>query len=207
MSTYEEDSAVDAARIDTVARARRLWRRTGKTTDDREDADFFKDETPRPSATEPHGPARSTVHASVKLRAVSHGGLGPRGELLDERGVCLLENVVWSLRCQDWDAYPEDDAGSGGEAGFVDHRHVHDVARTHLPEHRGVAQNGLGHVVRYEDGPRPGRLERLRSTTTVGQRTGGCLGERSIWTARLATHRASLSGRTASRQTHAHSAA
>jgi hypothetical protein len=46
MSTYEEDSAVDAARIDTVARARRLWRRTGKTTDYRDDADFFKDETP-----------------------------------------------------------------------------------------------------------------------------------------------------------------
>jgi hypothetical protein len=46
MSTYEEDPAVDPARIDTVARARRQWRRTGKTTEFREDADFFKDETP-----------------------------------------------------------------------------------------------------------------------------------------------------------------
>jgi hypothetical protein len=46
LSAYEEDSTATPARIETVARARKQWRRSGKVTEFPEDADFFRDEAP-----------------------------------------------------------------------------------------------------------------------------------------------------------------
>jgi hypothetical protein len=50
MSTYEVDPPATPARIETVARARKQWRRTGKVTAFRNDSDFFRDEAPEAAA-------------------------------------------------------------------------------------------------------------------------------------------------------------
>jgi len=45
MSAYERDDNVEPARIPTIARARKQWRRTGSVSWTRADLDFFRDET------------------------------------------------------------------------------------------------------------------------------------------------------------------
>ncbi|WIB77972.1 hypothetical protein DEJ28_02420 [Curtobacterium sp. MCPF17_002] len=46
MSTYERDESVAPARIPTIARARKQWRRSGVAGFTRTELDFFRDETP-----------------------------------------------------------------------------------------------------------------------------------------------------------------
>jgi hypothetical protein len=45
MSTYETEQDVEPARIPTLARARKQWRREGSITG-QTDSDFFRDDAP-----------------------------------------------------------------------------------------------------------------------------------------------------------------